>query len=111
MNKNNDIQFHLLSVSEALKPLLQHQAIESTNDAKSLMTLNRQGIELLKSKQKGEWFQLIKTIYHPNVLAAKLSQAGFIVLALNHAIFVFAEPKQKNELESKLRLFFNQSNK
>lgn len=111
MNKNNDIQFQLLSVSDALKPLLQKQAVEPTNDAKSLTTLNQQGIELLKSKQKGEWFQLIKTIYHPDVLAAKLSQAGFIVLALNHAIFVFAEPQQKNELESKLRLFFNQSNK
>ncbi|MBT1452099.1 hypothetical protein KJ365_14500 [Glaciecola sp. XM2] len=106
MGRRSNISFRLLKASHALEVLLRDNNLQRAKESKLLSELNEVGINVLKSKQHGEWFQILKTIYRPHNVASELSKNGFIVLTLNQAIFIFSETGEKTDIEKKLQEFF-----
>ena len=103
MLKNN---IELLPATKVVKSLSKKSAFGELGVRESEKEINQIGLWLLTSKNHGEWYQLLMTIYDPIRLAKDLTDAGFIILTLNQGIFVLDRQKEKISLEAKLSGFF-----
>ena len=102
---NNSI--NLLPASKVLKKLNETNAFESSSVKPSEREINQVGLWLLASKEHGNWYQLLMTIYDPMGLAKDLTAAGFIILTLKQTIFILDRNSNKEALQESLFTFFS----
>ena len=102
---NNSI--NLLPASTLLKKLNESRVFDALKVKSSEREINQVGLWLLASKECGDWYQLLMTIYDPMGLAKDLTAAGFIILTLKQTIFMLDRNNDKDALQESLFTFFS----